>query len=201
MTSRNMVRAAFALAGILSLAVGTTTVAQADSFRHHDATGDVIVTRHPGGGTTHTVEPNQRRPDFENLTVLHTRWIASIATSLRGFDGIDDNWSATILASNGDRFVVYRAVSTGSGDGFTPFFGLTRNGYRLKCEGLYVSRTSSGVIAKVPSRCLGDPWKVRVGVLADTVYDEYNDIYGDDDVLRNGGFTDRKPALGPWIAR
>jgi len=195
-TSRSVLAA---IAGLVALALvaGTATAAHADAFRHDDATGDVIVTVPGSPGTSH-VDPSQTTPDLQNLTVLHGRWIVSVATALRGLEGNGTStWVATIVTSKGDRFDVYRGARY-----FDPSVRMKRNGTLFTCDGLYVHRTSVGVIAKVPTRCLGTPWKVRVGVLARTDYgSEKRPPQGHDDVLRNGVVSYGNPALSSWIAR
>lgn len=198
--TRSISRAAFALATVASMTLGTATVARADSFRHHDAVGDVVVTI-PGSPGTSYVDPELRTPDLQNLTVLHSRWTVSVATALRGLESNGTStWVATIVTSRGDRFDVNRGAAgwPGSMTGVT----ILRNGTHVTCDGLYVHRTSAGVIAKVPTRCLGTPWKVRVGVLANARYGSPKQAPGGhDDVLRTGIFTYHQPALSPWIAR
>lgn len=183
----------------LALAAGTATAAHADSFRHQDATGDVVVTTTSSPGAS-GVE-SWGTPDLQNLTVLHSRWTLSVATAVRGLGG-NDNWTATIVTSKGDRFQVTRAELLGVPPTSTVSVRVFRNGHSFSCDGLAVSRTSSGVITKVPTRCLGNPWKVRVGVMTHAVYgDDAVERRGHDDVLRNGAFTYYRPALSPWIAR
>jgi len=186
---------------MVALAAGTATAARADAYRHRDPTGDVLVSTAGSSSPVRTLDHSQRRPDIQKLTVLHTRWTVSVATTLRGLDGIDDTWTATVVTSKGDRFRFGRAVSTGASNPSMTFVFASRNGYHFTCDGITTSRTSSGVIAKVPTRCLGNPWKVRVGDQADTTYNEIDDVNGYDDALRAGAFTDSKPALSPWIQR
>jgi len=199
-TSRTVLAGA---AGIFSLALvaGTTTAAYADSFRHTDATGDVVGTL-TGAPDLTQVFPSQKVPDLQNLTVEHSRWTVSVATALRGLEGAFTRWTATIVTSTGERFDVNR-FGSGEYPRMTVSYNIAHNGYGIKCDGLIVSRTSSGVIAKVPTRCLGNPWKVRVGVLAHAERSDGAEPHWSDhdDVLRNGAFTYRKPALSPWIAR
>ena len=199
MTSRSAARAVLSGCAALALAAGTATSAHADSFRHRDPTGDVSITSVSESGTKAYLDSRRPKPDILQYTVVHGRWTVSVATALRGLDAIDDDWSATIVTSRGDRFEVYRADSSAE---IKTFFGATRNGYHFTCDGITVNRTSSGVIAKVPTRCLGNPWKVRVGVQASSTYAECcPEVTGFDDALRDGAYTDRKPALTSWIAR
>jgi len=85
-----------------------------------------------------------------------------------------------------------------------PYYNLFRSddpfAHAFPCDGLRVSRTSSGMIAKVPTRCLGNPWKVRVGVNALTGY-RASQGSGMDDAMRNGTVTQNAPTMTPWIAR
>ncbi|RNL80068.1 hypothetical protein [Nocardioides marmorisolisilvae] len=205
MTSRTISRAAVALAAAISFTVGTAAMSQADSFRHQDATGDVVVTTTGSPGDTH-VDPDLALPDFQKLTVQHSRWNVRVATVLRSVDGYGSTWTATIVTSQGERFQVTYGRSE-AGPQALVHVSLVHNGYHSTCDGLHVSRTtptatSKGVIADVPTRCLGNPWKVRVGVQAHTVYsDDAVEHRGHDDVLRTGAFTYYKPALSPWIAR
>ncbi|RNL79345.1 hypothetical protein [Nocardioides marmorisolisilvae] len=202
MTSRSTLRAVLAAVASLTLLAGTASAAHADAFRHRDPTGDVLISTADENGPHYSHDSRRRLPDIQQFTVLHTRWTVSVATALRGLDAIDDAWSATVVTSKGDRFQVGRNVSTGSLDGFTPFVTASRNGYHFKCDGITATRTRSGVIAKIPTRCLGNPWKVRVGVQASSTYAECcPEVTGLDDALLNGAYTDRKPALSPWIAR
>jgi len=204
MTSR--ITSRFVLSGAaglvaLALVASSATVAHADAFRHTDATGDVVVT-HTGSPGTSEVKPNLALPDFENLTVLHSRWTLSVATALRELEGGFTTWTSTIVTSKGDRFDVIR-LGIAEYPKVIASYRIVRNGYRFTCNGLYVGRTPSGIIAKVPTRCLGNPWKVRVGVLAHADYGDGAEPHstGHDDVLRNGIFTYRNPALSSWIAR
>ncbi|MBZ5734087.1 hypothetical protein K8Z61_06220 [Nocardioides sp. TRM66260-LWL] len=199
-TTRTLGRAAAATATLALLAAGTVT-AHADAYRHRDATGDVTVTSDTAAqGTRTRVDPGQRNPDLTNLTIQHTRYKVTVATAARAYGGIDDNWHARIVTSKGDRFDLTRSVSTGAEDPSKPFIGVTRNGYRVSCDGIVVSRTSSGVIAQVPTRCLGRPWKVRAGVVAQVYYRESGegDQSGRDDVLRDRAAS-TTPALSPWV--
>jgi len=187
----------------LALAAGTATAAHADSFRHQDATGDVVVTTSGSPDETH-VDPMLALPDFYNLTVLHSRWTVSVATVLHSVDGYRSTWTATIVTSKGERFQVIYGRSN-AGPSALVYLSLVHNGFHRKCDGLHVARTtpsstSKGVIAKVPTRCIDNPWKVRVGVQDHTVYGD-DQARGHDDVLRNGAFTYYRPALSPWIAR
>ena len=197
MTARIFSRAALALAAVLSLAAGTSSGAYADSFRHRDATGDVRFI--PSGSTVSGsyINPQKRDPDIEHYTVLHSRWKVTVATTIREVNPYANGWRAFIETSKGDHLIVSR-----SNDEFTgkPELGLVRNDGPFTCRGIYVSRTSSGIIAKVPTRCLGNPWKVRVGVL---VLSEYGCCGGSgyDDPLRNGAITENEPRMSPWIAR
>ena len=194
MTSRNLRCAVLALVTGLSLAAGTTA-AHADAFRHRDATGDVRVTR-GATDTTGAVESTWRPADIQQFTVLHGRWALSIATTLRDLRGFEDRWQARIVTSKGDTFYVNRLHLEGYPG---PFSTVARDGKHFECDGIYVSRTTSGVIAKVPTRCLGNPWKVRVGVYAESTLSDADDT-GHDDALLTGRYADR-PALSPWIAR
>jgi hypothetical protein len=106
------------------------------------------------------------------------------------------------VTSKGERFDVSR-FGSGEYPRTVASYHIIHNGHGITCDGLVVSRTGSGVIAKVPTRCLDTPWKVRVGVLAHAEYNDGAEPHwsGDDDVLRVGAFTNRKAALSSWIAR
>jgi hypothetical protein len=197
--SQRALRAALTASASLALLVGTAGPSHAGAFRHRDATGDVLVRTTDERGPHYSHDSRRLLPDIQQFTVLHSRWTVSVATALRGLDAIDDRWGATVVTSKGDRFDIYRAESSAE---IAPFFGATRNGYRFKCDGIKVLRTSSGVIAKIPTRCLGNPWKARVGVQASSTYGECcPEIDGFDDALRAGAYADGHPALSSWIAR
>jgi len=200
MTIRSLLAAAAGLVA-LALVAGTATAAQGDAFRHTEATGEVYVTLTDTPDLSF-VATSETAPDFQNLTVLHSRWTLSVATALRGLEGAFNKWAATIVTSKGDRFDVIR-LGGAKYPRSTASYQIVRNGYRFTCDGLIVSRTPSGVIAKVQTRCLGNPWKVRVGVLARTDYKGGSESHwvGHDDVLRDGAVSFYKPALSPWIAR
>lgn len=194
---------ALGLAGAAVVAA-SATAAQADTLRHRDATGDVVVTAASSSGATSTrVDSAQRNPDFTSLTVGYDADRLSISAGMRDFGGIDDSWSAVVITSKGDRFDFRRSTSTGSETGL-PEVSVKRNGYRLSCEGIVVSRTSAGVIVRAPSSCLGDPYRVRVGAKAEVFYreDGPGDQTGADDAFRVKGGDDSRPVtLGSWVVR
>lgn len=187
----------------LALIAAASPAAQADAFRRGDASRDVVVqrTNNETGATSSEVDARRTSPDLERLTVLHSGSVLSIATTVRALNEADNGWIGTVVTSKGDTFVLQRAI--GADIGTTPKVILARNGERVSdCDGLHVSRTSSGIIAKIPARCLDRPWKVRVGVqmiAADTR--NRLELQDQDDVLRNGAFDLKRPALSAWIAR
>lgn len=215
MRSRKHVALAAGL-GALAAVLVPATGAHAETFRHQDATGDVDVVdvRYSGGGTgsrTTSVDPAERLGDIQRFTVQHTRWSLSIATTLRAWDDENENgWSASVVTSAGERYEVSRVNPELAREPVRVRLERVREGGEgtapVSCDGLRVSRTPDGVVAKVPTRCLRTPWKVRVGVLAANGYEvrpdqeRYRGVA--DDALRDGGArTDRTPRLSPWIAR
>lgn len=186
----------------LALTAAASPAAHADAFRHRDALRDVVVQRtdNETGATSSEVDSRRTSPDLEQLTALHSRYVLSIATTIRALNEEDNAWISTVVTSTGDTFDLQRAI--GADIGTTPKVLLSRNGERVyDCDGLHVSRTSSGVIAKIPTRCLGRPWKVRVGVqmIAADKRDRL-ELQDQDDVLRNGAFDFKRPSLSAWIA-
>ncbi|GAB3598812.1 hypothetical protein GCM10027446_30000 [Angustibacter peucedani] len=198
-----LLRAAVATAAGFLLATGSATAARADAFRHRDLTGDgVFITEDTSGATSRAVDPTRRRADIEHFTVLHERWVVSAATTVRSMSGPESDWIATIVTSKGDRLRVVYRVSDRMRVPCETFLEVRLNGRRTTCRGLHATRTPSGIIAKVPTRCLGTPWKVRVGVSATGIYQTYDPkTYSEDEALRSAAVDLDEPRLSPWIAR
>lgn len=187
---------------VVGVVAATAPAAEADTFLHRDASGDVVVqmTDNESGEQTYYAGPRRTAPDLVQLTVVHERSSLSIATTVRALNEAANNWFVSIVTSKGDEFTLQRSI--GPDIGTTPVVLLTRNDERFECRGLHVSRTSSGIIAKVPTRCLGTPWKVRVGVQAISLDEKRPfELQAQDDVLRVGKVDYGRPSMSAWIAR
>lgn len=195
MICRRIARTALTLTAGLSVALGTAAAAHAGAFRHRDATGDVLVTYQAHG--IERIESRRLDPDVEQFTVTHNRWAVTVATTLRAFKTENNGWRAYLLTSKGERYQVSRGLNDAGTKVTYYFFG---PGGPVKCAGVYASRTASGIIAKVPTRCLGSPWKVRVGVQASAEYVRAQSS-GVDDAMRDRGFSYSAIGMSPWVAR
>jgi hypothetical protein len=194
-------RTGVALAGLsaaLGLSMAAVPPAQADNWRHTDAAGDTLVVTQFGPETP-AVDPSVTQADITTMTVQHSRWSLKVATTIREFDAPDSWWSLQVVTSRGDHFDLGRGAS--SSEGVVDTF-ITRNGDDYGCEGMSIHRTPAGVVAKVPRRCLGTPYKVRVGVQTEAEYKDTPTSWrrtAQDDALRTARFEFAAPRLGPWV--
>lgn len=192
-------RAGALLTALVSLLVAGLLVAapaaNADTWRHTDAARDVIVDPYDD---SRPPVPRVGRGDLTRITARHDAEALQVATSVTNYCG--SFWELRVTTSRGDRFVLSRGVASSEGC-FTSAVRVFRNGYRFRCDGTSVQRTEAGIVARVPSSCLGSPYRVRIGVQLTTEDDYESGAQTYDDVLRTGRYTDDVPKLSPWIVR
>lgn len=205
MTSRNPLRR-LAAGGALAAAllVSLVPAAQAATYRHTDATGDVRVSEeNVGAGTVSDrgAQPGVLEGDITSLTVQHTSTAVKVATALRGTPPLSSSWQARIVTSRGTNIYDLRRIVRDTGTTVE----LRRNGRVVSCDGIRVVPTSSGIVGSVPRTCLGTPYKVRAGVVVNALLaadkQGTNRVYtrGRDDALRVGDATIGSPTLGSWV--
>lgn len=202
MTSRNPLRR-LAVGGALAAAllVSLVPAAQAATYRHTDATGDVrVTTQNVGGGpvTEGGRKSGVRQGDITSLTAQHTRDGVKVATGLRALPSLSYTWQARILTSRGTNVYDLRRIVRDSGTTVE----LRRNGRVVSCEGIRAVPTSSGIYGFVPRACLGTPYRVRVGAGLETLLpDSTDDVYtrGRDDARRDEGASPGRPLVSGWI--
>ncbi|MFB9312834.1 DUF4124 domain-containing protein [Nocardioides plantarum] len=192
------------LAALLAtgLLVSSVPAAHAQTWRHTDATGDVVAQDQTDDGVAEPrVVRGVKQADVVRLTVQHGADVLQVATTLRAFGGPDNSWDLRVVTSHGDTYDFQRCEYSSDG---TKSTSSRRNGYRYQCDGLRISRTSAGIVARVPVACLDIPYRLRVGVQARVIYPlvaDPRDRIAQDDALRTGKVTARKPRLSPWIVR
>lgn len=182
----------------------------AATWRHTDATGDVVVQDSPPPGSdTYSdpaVVPGVKYSDIRSISVSHAADVLRVTTSLRASDTCDGSWVVTVVTSRGDRFTLGRGRN--ESDGCVPGAFFNPGGKEQACPGLRATRTSAGYVATVPTSCLGDPYRVRVGVQSFAIYRpaqyplvDNRERIAWDDGLRTGRYTQGEAKLGPWVAR
>lgn len=198
--------AALAALSLMTLTAGLAPAAHADTDRRSDASRDV----HGWAGTPSSsgsalvyrdlgAEPDLHRGDITSLTVRHSSASVTIATGLRadarGRVARPWVWTARILTSRNDN--VYELIM---GDGESDLY---RNGRRVVGCAPRVTLTRTGMVGSVPRTCLGDPYRVRVGVETQTkrgAYDPERPRFNYDDALSSGRtYSPYGPTLGRWI--
>lgn len=195
MKTRAALLAASLTAGLLLSAAPT---AQAQTWRHSDAVGDVQVTRYDDDGQLEepVVDPQERRGDLTNLRVTYTAQTLRMAISVRSQRIAIQDVLIKVVSSRG---YTYRIVLEYF---FENSLSITRNGYRYECDGLKATRTQAGYVVTAPRSCFDDAYRIRVGVQTDFSTDnadEEGDAGTYDDVLRTGQYTKNRPKLSPWI--
>ncbi|MBZ5734636.1 hypothetical protein K8Z61_09005 [Nocardioides sp. TRM66260-LWL] len=190
-------RARLLHASLLSaaLVLGLAAAAPAATSRHSDAAGDVVVQRYDG--TPPAVEPDVRNGDLTSLTVRYDDDLLQIAASTRAYRSVlDDYWIVRVLTSSGDTLVLRYYQEVG------PTITVYRNGNRYTCRGTYVGRTRAGLLVRIPQRCLGPSYRVRVGLLLHATPDATVDgPRSADDAFRTGRVSGTRSKLGPWVGR
>lgn len=194
MISRQLRGATALLLGLVMVGAVAPT-ARAATFRHTDATGDVRLSTSADGQTYRDagVVRSVRRGDLTGLTVQHTLEVVRVSSGLRA---PAQQWLARIVTSTGNTYDVVRAT-----DGTNAVVSFRRNGKAATCEGLSVVPTRSGIVATVPRRCVGTPYRIKVGVQAGGELDRTagRTRFGTDDALLVGTGRAFRPRLSGWI--
>lgn len=175
------------------LALTSVPTAQAETWRHADAVGDVVVE--PDSRTT---EPSIAYGDLKQVTARYDEDGLQVATSARKV-GCSAYVEVRVITSRGDSFTLAHGVASSEGCAFS-HMEVRRNSYKFTCKGTRIVPNGGGYVARIPRSCLGSPYRVRVGVLMNGEYG--NELDGGqtfDDVQRNGRYTSPKPKLSPWI--
>lgn len=184
------------LAPVLATVV-TATGAHADSYRHSDPAGDgrvTLVGEEGQPGTDLGTSPGVKHADITTMTLRHQAYRLDIAVSIRARP---EYWDAAIVTSKGERFSVVRSTADGS-----VFTDLKKGSRSLSCDGLRISTTPSGMLASIPRRCLGTPWRVRVSSFAEwTGPDGKGGLVNvRDEAMRVGSTDVPRPTYSPWVA-
>lgn len=179
-------------ATVLALTATLAPAAHAGSSRHADASGDVRVVQYYSDQTYRDrgADASARAGDITALTVRYAPDEVRVATAMRAQP---DVWAARIRTSRGSLVYDLRYR-----DGRTM---LQRNHRYVTCAGARVTPTPRGLVGVVPSRCLGRPARIRVGVLTLTEgHRSGPSRFVSDDALTSGvAFTRPAPTLGSWI--
>lgn len=204
-------RLGVAAAGAVLVASVVNAPARADTAWHVDPTGDVQKS----SSSQTTVSPTGWT-DIVGVSVDHRADVLRIGSSIRGYRGLQGSWAVTLVTSTGDRYVVHTTLDTPPGQEDEVRFqraprhtaGSSRSAQG--CEGLRLRRSDRGNSIDVPTTCLGNPWRVRIGIrtYARGPYGEASvrsyrdDAFSDGrTTFPSGSPTEQQPTLSSWIAR
>lgn len=202
-----------ATAGAALLVACVGAPAHADTLWRVDPTGDVQKS----SDSRTTVSPTGWT-DIVGVSADHRTDVLRIGSSIRGYRGLQGSWAIFLATSTGDEYVISTTLDTPPGEEDEVRFqraprdtaGSPRSRRAPACEGLQLRRSERGNSIDVPAACLGNPWRVRIGILTYA-----RGPYGEASVrtYRDDGFSDgrstfpsgqpslRQPTLSSWLAR
>ena len=178
----------------------TAPAAYAASWTHTDTSGDALVTDRGRGDDVHgpTRDPKERHGDLTKVTVQHRADVLRVAVSVREDAAIPILTIAVVTSRGGDFRAVYQPFESSRED--TALL-LSPRDREVECDDLTINPTSAGYLATIPRACLGNAYRVRVGVQTDFYYGG-NPVLREveDDLLRSGRVDRGAPKLSSWIA-
>lgn len=191
---------ALALATAATALVLSGPAANAATWSHTDATGDTQVTDRSRDNTVRgpMADPKERHGDLTKVTAQHRADVLRVAVSVRDRDAGIPILKTTVVTSRGGQFAaVYQPYESSRED--TAVL-LSPRGRKLECDDLRIDPTSAGYLATIPRECLGNPYRVRIGVQTDFYYGGSPTLREvQDDFLRTGRIDRDAPKLSPWI--
>jgi len=201
MISRPAARAALVTCVALTGILLAPDCAKAATLWHVDPTGDVLVQ---GPLANDYAVRDTGRADIRGFGVTYDSETLRVGTSIRTYRTLDGFWEAKVRTSQGYD---YRLQVSLNGEDTTRLrrSSKTASGFfNSPCVGLTVARTDRGITARIPTRCLGGAWRVRVGVLTAGAKYYPTIVYGYyDDALVDGRSVKAEPVktvtLGPWL--
>lgn len=190
---------ALALATAAAAVVLAAPAAYADTWTHTDAAGDARVVDRDSGDDTVSAparDPRERRGDLTRVTARHGAEAVKVAISVRATAPIP-MLTVTLATSRGDKLRVFYSPYESDRDDYVV---LRRYGREVPCDDLTVHETSAGYLATIPRSCLGNPYRVRLGVQTHS-YAPDGDVVREiqDDALRTARVDLDAPRLGPWV--
>lgn len=211
LTNRRRVRLALAAALPFLLAPLTAGVADAATWTHRDARGDVtrVETDLTNGEQTFSEAPADARTDVTRVTLRHLARRIVLTAKVRDFR-TDDATSVLgrLVTPRGDYLLM-----TGRGPGmFVQMLMTVRGKDEVHCSGMSSSFDAARDVVRIelPRTCLGAPSWVRAGlILSDDSVSRFSPVPsgGDDpeiltstfdDGLRAGGRA-QTPKLSPKV--
>jgi len=197
----------FVRSALLACAAATLPLmpvtAEANSYTHTDATGDMLAFA--GESETGTPAPDQANMDIATSTVKHKARVVIMQMTYRDLAAVSQDAMAghyfAIKTPTMRRVVV---LFTGSVFGNGGKAKLTKpDGKTVACKVRHtIDYTAHTIVVKVPRSCLGKPRWVKVGMAGFTSHGEGDSsIAYVDDALTNGTIGARGPSYTPKIRR
>jgi len=168
---------------------------------HVDPTGDVVVQ---GPLANDYAVRDTTRADIIGMSARYDSTALRVGTSLREYKTLDGFWEAKVRTSQGFDYRLEVSLNGDTPPRFRRTSKTSPGFYNSPCVGLTVSRTERGITAHVPTTCLGDAWRLRVGVRTAGAKFYPTIAYGyTDDALTDGRPSEPVPVrtatLGPWL--
>jgi hypothetical protein len=173
--------------------------AQANTYRHGDAAGDVVSGT---SATSPAPQPDRANGDIVSSTIKHQRSKVIMRMTFRDLANTEafNSYVFSIRSNRLDRDVVVVSAS-----GIPAQVVVTKPGSKksLKCKvKRRVDSALHTVTVKVPRSCLGNPSWVKVAMVSDFLTGFANsDTQFVDDALVSGGIHSSGPEYSPKIHR
>src|SRR4051794_1372583 len=175
------------------------TAAQANTYTHGDAAGDVVSFT--GGATTATPQPDRANGDVVASMVKHNRKLVIARMTYRDLAN-SDGFNGHLFAIKTNK--MRRDVTVVSAAGIGPQVVVTKpNGKKVSCRGRpTLDYTRHTVTVKVPRSCLGKPKWVKVGMASVFMTGlSATDTQYVDDAQLSGGVSPRTLTFSPKVFR
>lgn len=182
------------------------TAAHADRVATHDAAGDADSIFMDAEEEVFTPAPEHRSVDITRTVVTHRAHRIGVAVTYQELDDAFAHYQHIRLRTSGQRFDIM--VERLGGPAFPVMTRREREDW-VGCAGMRASvdRAAERITVSVPTRCVGSPRWVQVGVVSygydrrAAASDPAARTFFLDDAHRTGGFSDDDPRLGPKVPR
>ncbi|WP_134766532.1 hypothetical protein [Nocardioides sp. 1609] len=197
-------RTATALTALLPLLAGAVlagapVAAHAETWTHHDATGDVVTASEPE--ETIRPDPANRSADIRRVTVSHAAARVRVVVRLRDLQRGDQLSQVLLKMPSGDLAVAQMLRMSGRTELDVSVLS-DDPASDPECEDATGSLRpgQDRVVLSVPRQCLGEPRWVRVAALHMAVSGPRDEVVSVDDGFRDDGYRGgRGQALSPRI--